>query len=85
MTYLHKISSDEHYVTYEYGPHENSYIGTIKVQIDVPSNTPFSERDIYLEYYEDNSFCWQTSSALQGIAKFIRENMFPDNYIRATH
>jgi hypothetical protein len=70
---------------YEYGKNQEQYVGTIEFRIDVPKETKFEDREPKLAFYESNSFSRLTSSALQGIAKFIRENKFPDNYLRATY
>ena len=82
MTYLHRKKSDDKIIEYEYGAQENIYIGSISFD---NSKKDFSERNIKLIFYGNNSFCKLTTDALQTIAKFIREDNFPDNYLRATH
>ncbi len=85
MTYLHKKSADGNRVVYEYGKEINIHIGTIEFDIDQLAELGFNERTIKLKFYNGNSFCWHTGQALQAIAKFIRDDYFPDEYIRATH
>ena len=85
MVYLHKVSCHDNVMKYEYGEMEGEYAGTIEFKVNVPTGTNFEGREPKLSFYGDNSFSILTSSALQGIAKFIRENNFPDNYLRATH
>lgn len=85
MVLLRKKKSDEKRMIYEYGRNDSEFIGTIAFDVNVPNGTDISERNTELNYYEGYSFCRLTTSALQGIAKFIRENNFPDNYLRATH
>ena len=85
MVYLRKILSDNTIIKYESGVNGKDYIGTIEFRVDVPINTPFQNRNPKLSYYKNFSFCGVTASALQGIAKFIRENNYPDKYLRATH
>lgn len=85
MTYLHKLESEPENIKYEYGSAPDDYVGVIKMRIDVPKDTSFEGRDVTLSYYGDNTFCRHTSSALQGIAKFIKEGNFPERYCRATH
>ena len=84
LVYLNKKSEDNRRIIYEYGSGENEFIGTIAFDIDNPE-AELSERNVNLEFYDGYSFCRLTTSALQGIAKFIREKSFPDNYLRATH
>ncbi len=85
MVYLHKKYFNKNRMCYEYGGSEKEYIGTIEFDVNVSDNADFSDRNPKLKYYKGYSFCRLTTSALQGIAKFIRENNFPENYLRATH
>ena len=85
MVYLHKMKSEEGILKYEYGAEDGKYVGNIQLKINVPENASFESRDVKLEFYGENKFSILTSSALQGIAKFIRTNDFPENYLRATH
>lgn len=85
MLYLHKMKSDEGILKYEYGAEDGNYVGNIQLKVNVPADTSFENRDLKLEFYGENKFSSLTSSALQGIAKFIRINDFPENYLRATH
>ncbi len=86
MVYLHKVKTDsDRIMCYEYGSEENVYLGKIQFDIDVPKSTDFEHRNLKLEFYNGAEFNRCTSSALQGIAKFVRENKFPDDYLRVTH
>lgn len=85
MTYLHKILCDNGLMKYEYGKVIGEYIGAIEFRTDVPKDADFESRDVKLIFYGDNFFNAQTGSALQAIAYFIRENYFPDDYLRATY
>lgn len=79
MTYLHKIFSDNSLIKYEYGA------GTVEFKIDVLQDATLEERNLKVYFYENNSFTRLTSSAFQTVAKFIRENNFSGDYLRATH
>lgn len=85
MVYLRKKHIKENRMCYEYGKSQDEYIGTIEFDIDESVDKEFSERNPEIKFYEGYNFCRLTTSALQGIAKFIREDKYPDNYLRATH
>lgn len=85
MVYLRKKYQNERRMCYEYGKNENEFIGTIEFDVGISKNVDISKRNVDLKYYNDYAFCRLTTSALQGIAKFIRDNSFPENYLRATH
>lgn len=81
MVYFRKILSNDITVKYEYGASEDEYIGTVEFRVNVPTNTPFKDRNPQLDYYKDFSFCEITASALQGIEMFMLENNYPDKYL----
>ena len=85
MVYLHKKYDNKRRVEYEYGGNEKEYIGTIAFDIGVSVEKDFSERNPELTFYDNYTFCKLTVSALQGIASFIREDSYPESYLRATH
>lgn len=85
MTYLTKIDSPKGIIKYEYSGDDKIPIGTIEMSIDVPIDTSFEKRNLQLEFYEGKKFDYNSSGALQSIARFIKLNVFPETYTRATH
>ena len=85
MTYLHKASFENGIMRYEYGIVKGVYIGAIEFRVDVDADASGETRGFKLIFYDDNSFNGVTAQALQGVASFIRQNNFPDDYLRATH
>lgn len=83
MVYLNKISSNKNQIVYSYGEKENKTIGTIEFENN--DSKDLKEKNPRLYFEEGFSFNRTTSSALQAVSKFIRENNYPDNYLRATH
>ena len=85
MVYFQKKFDDNQRIIYEYGRNENEFIGTIAFDVGELTNTDFSKRNLELKFYDGYAFCRLTASALQGISKFIREDNYPNKYLRATH
>ena len=83
MVFLEKIHISENRTAYKYGPSKDEYIGTI--EFDTNSNKDFSKSNATLTFFEGHSFCRATSSALQSVARFVKEGKYPDSYLRATH
>ena len=83
MVELKKIYDQENRVSYSYGIVGEKVVGSI--EFDTTPGKDFEERNVLLNYTEGCSFCRTTSSALQAIVKFIRENNFPKEYVRVTH
>lgn len=82
LVYLRKISSDLSKIVYAYGSSADAEYDRIDIIVDVDGT--ITPQNASLSYNNHSSFSRLTANALRGIAKFIREGCFPENYLWAS-